>query len=120
MKAWQVITHPSTSPTCRKVGPDIKGKLGNYGFLKPTEGNLSAWSKVMEICKTLRAEVYVLQCPSSFKPIKENVRNLRRTFELISRDGIELGLELLISDHFSLVENIFIGYDFAEGNYCLE
>lgn len=94
LKAWQVITHPSTSPTWGRAGTHIKGKLENYGFLKPTMENLAAWDKVLEIYRALRADACILQCPPSFEPSPENVANAKEFFKLIDKEGIRVGLEL--------------------------
>jgi len=37
VKAWQVVTHPPSSPTWRKAGLKPEpGKEDRYGFLRPT------------------------------------------------------------------------------------
>lgn len=63
MKAWQVITHPKTSPTWRKLRTEVEGKPENYGLLKPTKENLDAWAKTLEVAEALNCEVIVLQLP---------------------------------------------------------
>jgi len=94
LKAWQVITHPSTSPTWGKVRMSIGGKLGNYGYLRSTNENISAWYKVLEVYRALRADACILQCPPSFEPSPENVTNAKRFFKLIDKEGTRIGLEL--------------------------
>ncbi|KSW12344.1 hypothetical protein CF15_06280 [Pyrodictium occultum] len=80
MKAWQVITHPPTSPTWRRMRRRPQGRLENYGYLRPTPENLEAWRKSVEIAETLRARVMVLQTPPSFGYSGENERNAREFF----------------------------------------
>lgn len=65
VKAWQVLTHPHTSPTWRKMRRRIKGSLENYGYLKPTRENLEAFIEVLEVAKTLNSKLIVLQTPPS-------------------------------------------------------
>ena len=94
MKAWQAITHPPTSPTWRRSGLKIpKSKYDRYGFLRPTEENLEAWEKTLEICKAMRAEVCVIQTPATFGYSGENLANAEKFFSTIKRDGVLIGWE---------------------------
>mgnify|MGYP000038164221 CR=1 FL=1 len=94
VKAWQVMTHPPTSPTWRKaklkISPELKDKYGN---LKPTEENFKAWENVLEICKALRATVCIFQTPPSFKYSSENESNVIQFFSSIKRNSLRLGWE---------------------------
>ncbi len=83
MKAWQVITHPSTSPTWRKLKEKPFGEIGNYGFLKPSRENYSAWEKTLEIAKVLKAHVIVLQTPASLPYSSESIKWVREFFKNI-------------------------------------
>ncbi len=81
IKAWQLITHPSSSPTYRKAGIDIpQGKENHYGFFRPTEEVLGAWHRTEEVAKALRAEVVLFQCPPRFREDEESVENMRAFF----------------------------------------
>ncbi len=94
LKAWQVITHPASSPTWRKARLKIDESIrSRYGFLKPTEENFKAWERTLEICKILKAQICVFQTPPSFRPSEENLENLKAFFSSISRDGIQLAWE---------------------------
>ncbi len=84
IKAWQVITHPPTSPTYRKAG--IKIKEG--GFFKPIREVFEAWEKTREIAKILRAKFILFQTPKSFKDSEENIRNMLDFFSNIEREFI--------------------------------
>ncbi|MBI4302269.1 MAG: DUF72 domain-containing protein [Chloroflexi bacterium] len=43
-KAWQLITHPSSSPTYRRTPVTITPqKAGDYGFFRPTPEVRAAW-----------------------------------------------------------------------------
>jgi len=94
MKAWQAITHPPSSPTWRRAGIEVpKSKYDRYGFLKPTEENLEAWEKTLEICRAMQAEVCVIQTPAAFGYTSENLRNADQFFSTIRRDGVLIGWE---------------------------
>ncbi len=73
MKAWQVITHPSKSPTWRRLREKPSGILENYGWLKPTNENIAAWEKVLDIAMKLNAKVIVLQTPASMPYNDESI-----------------------------------------------
>ncbi|BEP17552.1 DUF72 domain-containing protein [Pyrofollis japonicus] len=81
MKAWQVITHPASSPTWRRLRQPPPGKKENYGYMKPTRENLSAWIKTVEIAAILNAHVIVLQTPPSFGYSEENATMVREFFK---------------------------------------
>ena len=64
LKAWQLITHPSTSPTYRKAGIKVpSGAEGHYGFFKPSDEVHEAWEETMRFAQALEAKVIVFQCP---------------------------------------------------------
>lgn len=84
VKAWQLITHPSSSPTYKRLKITLQNKE-NYGFFKPTEEVLSAWKKTEEICSALKARIVLFQCPASFKPTPENKENIKKFFTSIDR-----------------------------------
>jgi uncharacterized protein YecE (DUF72 family) len=86
LKAWQLITHPHSSPTYRRlklVIPEAKKK--NYGFFKPTEEVFQAWEKTENIAQILKAKIIVFQCSASFQPTSKNKRNLEKFFNTIKR-----------------------------------
>lgn len=85
LKAWQLITHPPSSPTYRKLKIKIKNEK-NFGFFKPTDEVFSAWEKTAKIARILKTKVIVFQCPASFKPEKDNISNLKRFFKKIKRE----------------------------------
>lgn len=93
LKAWQLITHPPSSPTYRKAGIEVKDKE-KYGFFKATDEVLSAWEKTREIAEALRASVVVFQCPPSFTQTQENLSNLKNFFSSIERGNLTLAIEL--------------------------
>ena len=94
MKAWQAITHPPTSPTWKRAGVKIpKSKYDKYGGLKPTEENLQAWERTVEIAEAIDAEVIVIQTPASFGYSEENLDNVREFFKLVSKTRASVGWE---------------------------
>jgi uncharacterized protein YecE (DUF72 family) len=89
VKAWQLITHDPNSPTYKKAGiniPEEKKKL--YGHFKPTSEVLEAWETISTICKILEAKVCLFQCPASFTPSEENIKNMKEFFSTINREGL--------------------------------
>lgn len=94
LKAWQLITHPSTSPTYRKLRTTIpKEKANRYGNFRPSSEVMAAWEKTKEIAQTLKARIIVFQSPASFQPTTENKRSMRRFFEPLDRGSFLLGWE---------------------------
>jgi len=84
VKAWQLITHDSSSPTYKrlkiKISPSKKKK---YGFFKDTKEVYEAWEKTKGIAKVLEAKIILFQCPPSFKPESKNIENFKRFFKKI-------------------------------------
>lgn len=79
IKAWQVITHPPSSPTYRKAGIDVK----DCGFFRVTKEVFKAWEVTEEIAKILKARFILFQTPKSFKDTEENMQNMREFFSSI-------------------------------------
>ncbi len=82
VKAFQVITHPPSSPTYRKA----RLSLDDGGFFKPVRAVFHAWEKTREIADILGSDVIVFQTPRSFSESGENKRNMREFFSSIERD----------------------------------
>lgn len=94
VKVWQALTHPSTSPTWRRVGgPPKWGRVENFGLLRPTEENFKAWEETLQVCSELGAKFAVIQTPPAFKPTSEAIESMRKFFSSIERRGIRLGWE---------------------------
>ncbi len=86
IKAWQIITHPASSPTYRKARLDIpREKAAGYGFFQPTEEVMAAWRSTREIAEALGAKVILFQCPPSFREEARNVENMRSYFSAVER-----------------------------------
>ncbi len=99
MKAWQLITHTPSSPTYRRLKSGVSNSEKNlYGSFRPTEQVTLAWERTREIAAIIDAKVIVFQCPASFLPTRENIRNLNTFFQSIDRDDRVLAWEPRGSD----------------------
>jgi uncharacterized protein YecE (DUF72 family) len=92
MKAWQVITHPPTSPTYKRTRLDAhdRERAGHFGF-NPTIR--WAWDETFQAAKTLGVFLVLFQCPASFRPNKDNLASLRSFFEKAKRGKFHMGWE---------------------------
>lgn len=94
VKAWQALTHLTTSPTWRRSGVKPEElKKRDYGWLRPTEDNFEAWRRVKEICDALGAKICVLQSPPNFKCARENIEKMKIFLGKINRGDLELAWE---------------------------
>ncbi|UCC90782.1 MAG: DUF72 domain-containing protein, partial [Dehalococcoidia bacterium] len=84
LKAWQLITHPPSSPTYRTAGIQIPhGKQEHYGFFRPTEEVHEAWEETQQLAQALVARVIVFQCPASFEENRQNIDNMTSFFQRV-------------------------------------
>jgi len=94
IKAWQLITHTPASPTYRRLKSRLSStEHGLVGSFRPTEQVSLAWERTAEIARALRAEVVLFQCPASFRPDSENIKNLRSFFSQVKREAFSLAWE---------------------------
>ena len=94
MKAWQLITHTPDSPTYRRLKSGVSlTERDLYGSFRATEQVWLAWQRTKEVADILQAHVIVFQCPKSFLPNPENIRNLSRFFDQIDRGQYTLAWE---------------------------
>lgn len=91
IKAWQVVTHDSSSPTYRRMkqplAPEDHGAVGSFRTTPPV---LRAWARTLECAAILRATAVLLQCPRSFRPTEVNVERLRSFVGAIERPAARL------------------------------
>lgn len=92
IKAWQLITHASTSSTYRKLKraltPADREGLGGF---KDSAIVAEGWRRTVECARALEATAILFQCPASFQPTRQNLSNLRAFFARIERpEGIRL------------------------------
>src|SRR5437899_2155179 len=92
LKAWQVITHRSTSPTYQRtrLDPGDREHCGYFGY-NPTVR--WAWNETFAVAQELAARLVLFQCPASFRATKENVTRLRGFFERAKRGRFLMGWE---------------------------
>jgi uncharacterized protein YecE (DUF72 family) len=94
IKAWQLITHPPSSPTYRRAGVTIPpGREGNYGFFRPTPEVAQAWETTRAVAEALRARLILFQCPASLQPTPENIENIRGFFSRVRGSGFLMAWE---------------------------
>ncbi|HYP22431.1 MAG TPA: DUF72 domain-containing protein [Actinomycetota bacterium] len=93
MKAWQLVTHRADSPTYRRLREELPGASSAYGDFQDTEEVWLAWERTLEWARSLQTPVVVFQCPRSFRPTDESVRNLRTFFERVERDEMAFAWE---------------------------
>lgn len=94
LKAWQLITHEPSSPTYRRlarpVSPEAAQRLGGF---RPSQEVQDAWRATRKIAGALHAAVVVFQCPASFTPTEEHVRNLSAFFSSLGREAFRIAWE---------------------------
>lgn len=94
LKAWQLITHEPTSPTYKRlrssIGPD---EISSYGSFRPTSQVLAAWERTKQIAQALDAPLVIFQCPASFRPVPQNLENMRAFFSGIPRENLAMAWE---------------------------
>lgn len=94
LKAWQLITHPPTSPTYRRSGLSIPpDQRDRYGGFRPTPEVLEAWERTREVALALEAHIVVFQCPATFTPTPENIAAMRQFFSTVDRAGMRFAWE---------------------------
>ena len=78
LKAWQLVTHESSSPTYRRLRQPLPDEHhGQVGGFRTTAPVLAAWARTLDCARLLHATAVLLQCPRSFRPTDDNVARLR-------------------------------------------
>lgn len=86
LKAWQLITHESTSPTYKRLRKKLTEKeLAETGFFKSTDIVKEALETTLACADALGARTILFQCPAKFAQTKENIANIRRFFKKAKR-----------------------------------
>jgi uncharacterized protein YecE (DUF72 family) len=94
IKAWQLITHASSSPTYRRLRKPIDPtRSAFFGSFQNTDEVWQAWLKTFEIAEAVRASVVLFQCPASFQATPLNIKNLSRFFQKIGPQSFRLAWE---------------------------
>jgi uncharacterized protein YecE (DUF72 family) len=93
LKAWQIITHEARSPTYKRLKRELsEPERAQCGSFRPTPIVREAWETTRECARALAARRILFQCPASFTPTDEHVKEMRRFFASVERDG---GLQFL-------------------------
>lgn len=91
IKAWQVVTHESGSPTYRRLRTPLpEAHRGQVGAFRTTPPVLQGWGRTLQAARVLRATAVLLQCPKSFRPTAENVGRLRDFLGTVERPQARL------------------------------
>jgi uncharacterized protein YecE (DUF72 family) len=86
MKAWQLVTHESASPTYRRLKrPLPAAHRGEVGAFRSTPPVLDGWARTLACARLLRATAVLLQCPRSFRPTPETVARMRAFLSTVDR-----------------------------------
>ena len=107
IKAWQLITHDSRSPTYRR----LKRKLSETeskeaGYFRSTSIVKDAWDTTLASAKALKAKTILFQCPASFKQSEENIESMEKFFSSIDRQDLDLCWEPRGSWDMALLRSI--------------
>lgn len=95
LKAWQMITHTSKSPTYRRLKrPLSEEERASCGNFQDSPIVREALKRSLACANLLRASVLVFQCPGSFGPRPENVERLRHFMTHLARPQSPPGLRL--------------------------
>jgi uncharacterized protein YecE (DUF72 family) len=89
MKVWQLVTHPASSPTYRRMKRALRPG-DEPGFFRESASVEEGWRRSVECARVLSASAMLFQCPASFRPDRENVRDMRGFFERIERPRARL------------------------------
>jgi len=86
IKAWQLVTHESSSPTYRRLRQPLPvDQRGRVGSFRSTEPVLHAWERTLACAHLLGATAVLLQCPRSFRPVADNVERMRAFLGRVER-----------------------------------
>ena len=94
LKAWQMITHETSSPTYKRLKrPLTEKETEEAGFFKPTDTVRKAFELTLECAEALGARTILFQCPARFQPLPENILNLKQFFSTIDRGDLNFAWE---------------------------
>jgi uncharacterized protein YecE (DUF72 family) len=94
LKAWQLITHESSSPTYRRLKDDLSDSAKkNCGSFKWNRTTRDAWDETLATAEAMDASAVVFQCPKSFRPTTRNLDHMRRFFQEAPRANMRMAFE---------------------------
>lgn len=89
VKAWQLITHQSSSPTYRRLKRELTEKeKETCGAFRASRIVKEAWNVTAECAAALNVKMVLFQCPASFQSTKANIENMRKFFGKAKRDRL--------------------------------
>lgn len=89
LKAWQLITHHSSSPTYKRLKRVLtEEEKEGAGFFRSSKIVDDAWDITRACAQALEAKAVLFQCPARFQPTGENIENLVRFFKGKARVGL--------------------------------
>ena len=84
IKAWQLITHPPSSSTYKKLREKIpESRKKYYGHFSQTDEVKEAWRRTFEFGELLKTKIYLFQTPASLRPNVDCITNLYKFFKNI-------------------------------------
>ncbi len=94
LKAFQFFTHPSSSPTYRRLGRVLtEEEKKSIGFFRLNSTTEKAWDDFVRVANALLSDKIVFQTPSSFKPSQDNIERMKSFFEYIRPSGFTFFFE---------------------------
>jgi uncharacterized protein YecE (DUF72 family) len=91
LKAWQLITHESRSPTYKRLKRKLTEKEAeDTGAFRWTPIVREAWKTTLECARILKAKRVLFQCPARFTPTDSNLANFRKFMKKISTESKDL------------------------------
>ncbi len=91
IKASQIITHPASSPTYKRLkNVPFSYDPNGFGFFRNSKEVKRAWDEVKKQAEILKAKIILFQTPPSFQEEKRNIKNLYSFFSKIEREGLIL------------------------------
>jgi len=86
IKAWQLVTHESSSPTYRRLRRSLTAvERKDAGGFRTSPIVLDAWQRTLRCAEILRATAVLLQCPRSFGPTDANIARMREFLSSVDR-----------------------------------
>lgn len=94
LKAWQLITHESSSPTYKRLRRTLTEKeLADAGAFRWKPIVKEAWNVTLESARALNARTVLFQCPAKFEPTKQNIKNFEKFFAGVDRGNLNFAWE---------------------------
>lgn len=88
LKAWQLITHESSSPTYRRLREKLNERQKREtGAFRLNSTVMMGWQRTLVAARMLRSRVILFQCPARFGPTPEHKSNLKAFFREIRRNA---------------------------------